>query len=678
MLSSSRDIFSRGAVVFLSFWGLLTPARSQTSPPQDQLKQLSLEQLGDVEVTSKSKAPEQVWKTAAAVYVITQDDIRRSGATTIPDALRLAPGVEVAQISSDKWSIGIRGFGSRLSRAVLVLIDGRNVYTTLLAGTYWEVQDTVMEDIDRIEVIRGPGGTVWGPNAVDGVINIITKTTKDTQGTLVSVGSGDEEQGFLTARYGGSNAHGLSYRFYGKGFDRGPDYHPDGNNYDRWGAAQGGFRMDWVKNERDTFTLQGDLYDERAGESVTATSYTPPFQQVLIGDAYLSGGNLLGRWTRTFGEGEDIQVQVYYDRTNRTEPNFGDIRNTFDFDFLERFHLGSRNHFSWGLGARASHGHEIEVVSGLYFLPSTRTDQLYTAFFQDSISLVPKHLSLEVGTKLLRTNYTGLEPEPSARLLWTPTETQTVWLAATRAVRTPSDSEDDFYLSGYIGTAPDGLPYFARFNANPNFKSEKLNGYELGYRSLLGRNVYLDLAGFFNQYYDLFSEDIIGAPFVEDNPAPTHLLLPADFGNGLKGTTAGGEIAPEWKPASFWRLRGSYSYLHMALRKGPGSLDVGTAPITDGSSPQHQVLLQSSFDLPKRFTLDLDYRYVSALPGIAIPAYSTGDARLAWSFRRRWEVSFNGRNLLQPEHVEFASGPGPNVGIRRNVYGKLVWKSKEN
>jgi iron complex outermembrane receptor protein len=222
------------------------------------------------------------------------------------------------------------------------------------------------------------------------------------------------------------------------------------------------------------------------------------------------------------------------------------------------------------------------------------------------------------------------------------------------------------------------LPYFARFNANPNFKSEKLNGYELGYRSLLGRNVYLDLAGFFNQYYDLFSEDIIGAPFVEDNPAPTHLLLPADFGNGLKGTTAGGEIAPEWKPASFWRLRGSYSYLHMALRKGPGSLDVGTAPITDGSSPQHQVLLQSSFDLPKRFTLDLDYRYVSALPGIAIPAYSTGDARLAWSFRRRWEVSFNGRNLLQPEHVEFASGPGPNVGIRRNVYGKLVWKSKEN
>lgn len=424
----------------------------QTSPSlQNNLKQLSLEQPGDVEVTSEFKAPEQVWKTTAAIYVITQEDIRRSGATSIPEALRLAPGVEVARIDANKWSIGIRGFGSRLNRSVLVLIDGRSVYTTLLAGTYWEVQNT-LEDIDRIEVIRGPGGTVWGPNAVNGVINIITKNSKDTQGALGSTGGGNVEQGFVNARYGGSNKSGFSYRIYGMGFNRGSEQHFDGNNYDRWASVQGGFRTDWVKNERDSFTFQGDLYDERAGETVSSVSYTPPYSQIVTGDELLSGGNLLGRWTRVFREGDDLQLQAYYDAANRHEPNFDDIRKTVDVDFFQRFYIGSRNHFSWGLGARESHGYEPEVVSGLYFIPNTRTDELYTAFLDDDISLVPDRLSIDVGTKLLKTNYTGVEPEPTVRLLWTPTATQTVWLAGTRAVRTPSDSERDFYLSGYIGT----------------------------------------------------------------------------------------------------------------------------------------------------------------------------------------------------------------------------------
>ena len=343
--------------------GLGVIARPQPNQPQDgQLKTLSLEQLGNVEVTTMSKAPEQVWQTAAAVYVITQDDIRRSGATSIPEALRLAPGVEVARISANKWSIGIRGFGSRLSRSVLVLIDGRSVYTTLLAGTYWEVQDTVMEDIERIEVIRGPGGTVWGPNAVNGVINIITKKTADTHGALVSAGGGNQEQGFLSTRYGGGNDRGFNYRVYAKGFNRGSEFHSDGDRNDRWGAAQGGFRLDWQANQRDSFTVQGDIYDERAGESVTLVNYAPPYKQIVDGFSYLSGGNILGRWTRTFREGDDIQLQAYYDRTNRHEPNFGDIRNTFDIDFLQRFHAGSRHHFSWGLGARASDGHEVSKL----------------------------------------------------------------------------------------------------------------------------------------------------------------------------------------------------------------------------------------------------------------------------------------------------------------------------
>ncbi|MGC1686450.1 MAG: TonB-dependent receptor plug domain-containing protein, partial [Candidatus Acidiferrales bacterium] len=265
-------------LLFIALGVVTSTARPQENPaPEDQLKQLSLEQLANLEVTSVAKAPEQVWKTAAAIFVITQEDIRRSGATSIPEALRLAPGVEVARIDGNKWSIGIRGFGSRLSRSVLVIIDGRNVYSTLLTGTYWEVQDTVMEDIDRIEVIRGPGGTVWGPNAVQGVINIITKSSKDTQGVLAVAGGGDEEQGFASVRYGGNNGNGLSYRVYEKAFNRSAEIHSDGNDYDRWAAVQGGFRVDWNKSTRDAFTLQGDIYDERAGETVTEVNYSPPY-----------------------------------------------------------------------------------------------------------------------------------------------------------------------------------------------------------------------------------------------------------------------------------------------------------------------------------------------------------------------------------------------------------------
>jgi iron complex outermembrane recepter protein len=302
------------------------------------LKQLSLEELSQIDVTSPSKDPRQTFQTPVAIYVITGEDIRRSGASSIPEALRLAPGVEVARIDSNKWSVGIRGFGSRLSRSVLVLIDGRTVYTTLLAGTYWEVQDTLMDDVDRIEIIRGPGGTIWRPNAVNGVINIITKEAKDTRGALVSAGGGSVDQGFLDFRYGGGNGKDFNYRVYGKGFTRGPELHPDRRNFDDWREAQAGFRMDWSERGRDSFTLQGDLYDELAGERVQAVSYTPPYSQNVDANAQLSGGNVMGRWKRILGQSNDIQLQAYYDRTNRHEPNFGELRNTFDVDFIQ--HLG--------------------------------------------------------------------------------------------------------------------------------------------------------------------------------------------------------------------------------------------------------------------------------------------------------------------------------------------------
>ena len=647
---------------------------------------MSLEQLSQIEVTTPSKEPEKAFRTPAAIFIITGDDIRRSGVTSIPEALRLAPGVEVARIDSNKWSIGIRGFGSRLSRSVLVLIDGRTVYTTLLAGTYWEVQDTLLEDVDRIEVIRGPGGTIWGPNAVDGVINVITKRAKETKGALISGSAGSLDHGVLGARYGASSGDRLNYRVYGKAFDRAPEYHWDRRNFDGWHSVQGGFRADWDRDPNNTFTLQGDIYDQRDGESVVATSYTAPYSSVLDQNARLSGGNVMARWDRNQGEGRSLELQVYYDRTNRREPNFADLRDTYDADFTQHWRLFSRNNITWGLGARFSHGDDLEVVSGLTFMPAERTDRLLTAFVQDEIPIVRNRLSLVVGTKLLNTNFTDFAPEPSARLLWTPTKTTTLWAAATHAVRTPSDAERDFFLSGFEGLGPGGIPVFARFNANRNFRPEQMNGYELGFRQLIADNLYLDIASFFNHYHDLFSEDITGGFMVEDDPAPTHLLLPAEFGNGLKGQTKGIEIAPEWRPTDNWRLRGSYSYLHMNLEKSPGSLDIGSAPGIMGSSPQHQVMAQSSLDMNKFLQLDLDVRYVSslsgqtALPGQYIHAYETADARFGWQVNRHFDLSLVGRNLVQPHHPEFGSDPSATggvqfVGIRRSVYVNLTWTS---
>ncbi len=657
---------------------LATLARADSPQSAQNLKQLSLEQLSQIEVTSPTKEPQSAFQTNVAIYVITGDEIRRSGATTIPEALRLAPGVEVARIDSNKWSVGIRGFGTRLSRSVLVLIDGRTVYTTLFAGTYWEVQDTLLEDIDRIEVIRGPGGTIWGPNAVNGVINIITRHTKDTQGVFAEAGGGNREQGFANFRYGGSHG-GLTYRLYAKAFTRAPEVHFDTDNFDDWRGGQSGFRMDWSHGDRDTFTVQGDIYRQEDGERVDLASYNPIFQKTFDGNAELSGGNVVARWNHKFSDRSDVVAQAYYDRTDRFEPNFGERRDTYDLDFTFHTQVAPRHLLIYGAEGRLSHGRFDEVASGLVFSPASRLDHLFSGFLEDDITLVDQELTLSLGSKILSTNYTGVEFEPSVRLMWTPSERHTLWAAMTHAVRTPSRVETEFYLSSFFGTNS-GLPFFARFNANPDFAPEQLNGYELGYRTLLAKNLYIDIATFWNHYHDLFSQDITGPiavesslPFPPSQPVPVHLLLPAEFGNDLYGFTTGGEIAPEWRPSKSVRLRASYSYLNMNLSTN-ARLGLGASPASVvGSSPRHEVSAQSSFDLPKKFQLDMIFRYVSALPAVSAPAYSTGDARLAWRFHPHIEFSVVGRNLFQPQHVEYAADPGGPVAIRRSVYAALAW-----
>jgi iron complex outermembrane receptor protein len=372
------------------------------------------------------------------------------------------------------------------------------------------------------------------------------------------------------------------------------------------------------------------------------------------------------------GEGRDIQLAAYYAHDTRNELNFGDIRNTVNVDFLDRFRL-SRQEVSWGLTLRASHGSEVEVYSGLTFTPGHRTDELYQGFVQDQISIVNNRLALVAGTKVLKTNYTGVLAEPSARLLYTPTASQTIWAAYTHALRTPADVERDFNLSSYLGTASNGLPLFASFNANRNFRSEQLNGYELGYRGLEARQFYVDIAGFYNHYGDLFSEDLVAGPLLETSPAPTHMQILAQFGNGLVASTTGVEVAPEWRPMAWWRMGGSYSFLDMHVERGTDSKDIGSAPTVQGSSPEYRAVIQNGFDLPKSVSTDIQVRYVSALHGISVPSYWTGNATAEWAATRHMRLTAVGQNLFQPHHAEFSYDPGPLVGIRRGFYGEITF-----
>jgi len=656
------------------FGGLVNTSWGQS--PQDNqetaghLTQISLEDLGNIEVTTTSKEPVKARETPAAIYVITQEDIRRSGATSIPELLRLAPGIEVARIDSNTWSVGVRGFGSAVSRAVLVLIDGRSVYTPLFAGVWWQVQDTLLEDIDHIEVIRGPGGTIWGANAVNGVINIITKNARESHGVLVSTGGGSLDQGFLNFRYGGGNGKNFDYRLYGRAFTRAAEFHPSGRQFDDWHMAQTGFRADCDLHNRDTLTVQGDLYNGDVGQSVGITTYSPPYFSNVEQNAELSGGNLVGRWKRLLSATSDVQLETYYDRTSRRQASFAETRDTFDVDFIHHFSLPGRQNFLWGLGSRFSSGNALPVVPTVIFTPNSQTDKLYSAFLQDEIPIAGDRLSLTIGSKFLHNNYSGFEIEPSARLLWKVKPQQTVWAAITRAVRTPSRIDEDLQLTAFLSSNP--LTFF-RIVGDRKFSSEDLIGYETGYRSLVRPNLYLDIAAFYNDYTHLQSIEP-GVPFLENSPSPSHVVLPFLFRNALLGKTAGFEIAPDWTPTHWWRLRGSYSYLHMDLSKTSTSQDASTARSAQGSSPQHQVLVQSSLDFTRRFALDQTLRYVSALPAQQVRAYVTADAGFTWRARTGLNLSIVGQNLLQPHHAEYAGDPGA-VGIKRGIYGKITWQT---
>ena len=655
-------------VALLVLMGLVN--QSLAAPQENQanggpLTQLSLAELGNVEVTTTSKEPEQIWKTSAAIYVLTQEDIRRSGATSIPEVLRLVPGVEIAQINSNSWSVAIRGFGSAFSKSVLVLIDGRSVYTPLFAGVYWDVQNVLLEDVERIEVIRGPGGTIWGSNAVNGVINIITKNTKDTRGSYASTSSGNGAQNESGVRYGAAHGNRLDYRAYAMGFGRTPEFHSDGDNYDAWQLGQAGFRTDSRLTDRDTLTVQGDLYKGNVGQQVAIGSYLPPAQLIVDGTEDVSGGNLLGRWRRELTNKSDLQIQAYYDRTYRLGPQLGETRNTFDIDLLHHFVLKQRNEIIWGFGARWSPSDIIQTVPTVNFTPHRQDDNIYSAFVQDQIAIVQNRLWLTLGSKFEHNIFTGWENEPSGRVLWTPTSHQTVWAAVTRAVRTPSRIDEDLQFTGFVSSPP---PIYVCVCDNTKFVSETLLGYEAGYRKLVNSRVYLDIAAFHNKYNDLES---FGNPTISitTTPPPLAILVSLPFANGVMGSTSGGEFSSEWKATHRLEVKAAYSYTTMDLEDRQTKTKTSYVSTYEGSSPHNEVTAQVLLNLPKGFEFDPTYRYVGKLSALGVNAYQTADARLGWHFAKGFDLSITGQNLLEPRHAE--SGP---VFVQRSAYAQITWR----
>lgn len=649
-------------------------AGSDASNSSTDLKQLSLEQLGNIEVTTVSKEPEKVMRTPAAIYVLTQEDIRRSGATSIPEALQMVPGVEVARIDSDTWAVGIRGFEGAFSKSVLVLIDGRSVYTPLFEGVYWDVQNVMLEDVDRIEVIRGPGGTIWGTNAVDGVINIITKNAKDTHGSLATAGGGNVNEGTGAARYGGSFHH-LDYRFYGMGFNRGPELHSNNDPFDAWRMGQAGFRTDWQESERDAVTFQGDIYNGMDGSETNIAFFHPPSQANVDYDTFVSGGNLLARWKHQSSATSDFQIQTYFDRTNRQGDQYGETRDTFDVDFVHHIVLPKHNDFIWGLGIRLSPSYLVQTQQTVNFLPHAETDSIYSGFLQDEIPIVDNKVSLTIGTKLDHNNYSGFDYQPSVRVLWTPSDNQSFWAAVTRAISIPSRLDRDLQLTGYDATTV--LPIFVAITGDPNYLAEKMLGYEAGYRSLITPKLYLDVSAFFNNYNDLTTLGATSLTLAKAPPPNPYIyaLLSVPWANGLIGNTDGLEVAPNWDVTHWWQLKGSYSYLEMHFRDKAGITDANTAASNDGSSPHHQLVAQSLFNLPRGFEFDPTFRYVSALPAQTVKSYSTMDVHLGWHFREHVELSLVGQDLFRPSQIEYGLGVNnaPNVAIKRAIYGQITW-----
>jgi iron complex outermembrane recepter protein len=649
------------------------PAWPQATPPD--LTSLSLEDLMNTKVTSVSKTEQRISRTASAIFVINAEDIARSGATNIPDLLRMVPGVEVAQINANTWAISVRGFNGRFSNEILVTVDGRTVYTPTFGGVFWDVLDFPLEDIERIEVIRGPGGTIWGANAVNGVINVITKKAAETKGGMVVAGAGNLDQGFGTTQYGGRLGKSTDYRVFAKYSNQ---YHlpsltgTDGG--DSWHSLRGGFRSDSRLSTKDTLTLQGDLYTGR--ESTPASflpSVTSPGPVNIEVAVPLSGGFLQSSWDHVFSARSDTSLQVSFDRYKRDDVLM-EHRRTLAIEFKHHFAWSTRQDFVWG----ASYSNtDSDTHGNLSFLlnPADVNMQLFSLFLQDEIALVPDKLYLTVGTKLDHSYYTGFNLLPSIRVAWTPRTHHMFWAAISRAYRTPSeiDTASRINFAGFPG--PGGTPTLAAVVGNPQFGNEGLTAYETGYRSTPLHNLSIDLAAYYSDYdHQQTSEP--AAPFFESSPVPPHLVLPLTYQNLEHGEAHGFEIAVNWKVTDRWRLSPGYAFEQIHLHLGTPSQDTSAVFDDEGTSPDHSAQLRSRVNLRHGISWDVSSYFVGRLKSGNIPSYTRLDTGLTWRWTESLAMSVVGQNLVKDRHLEFVddSGSVRSTLIKRSVYAKFTWQ----
>jgi iron complex outermembrane receptor protein len=599
------------------------------SPTVEELRALSIEDLANIEIISVSKRPEPLSQAPASIYVITSEDIRRSGAVTLPDVLRLAPNLQVSRVSSSGYAISARGFSTFESAIkLLVLIDGRSIYTPLHAGVFWDQNQVMVEDIDRIEVISGPGGTLWGANAFNGVINIITRNSSETQGGLLSGQYGNVDQR-AAVRYGGKLGEHGSYRVYAQDLERGPMAHADGTSAtDAWDSEQGGFRTDWAAGN-NAFTVQGDIFDNAFD----------------VGNRN-RGKNLLTRWKHQLGGGSSLELQAYYDTVDRTAPGVSDALETYDFQAQHSFRLGDNHQIVWGGGYRVVNDEFINHVNVFVLQPESDTLQLGNVFGQDSIKL-ENDLTLTLGTKFEHSSLSGLDYLPSARLAWQVTPDHMLWTAVSRAVRTPSRFDRDLTAPGFLEPASD-------------FESEKLMAYEIGYRGQPTTNTSLSTTLFLHDYSDLRVLAV----------SPTSGLF--TFDNKMEGIIYGIEAWGDYQVRPWWRLSAGFTLMQKNLDLKPGAV---TAALDQhaGNDPDHQFSIRSSMDLLDNVEFDIGLRSIDDLPNPTVPSYLELDARIAWQVTDQLELSISGFNLLDNRHPETGAA-ATRIEVPRTVLAGARWR----
>jgi len=659
----------------LAFTSILSsPFNAFAAPELDskELLKMSLAELSDIEVTSVSKKAEKETEAAAAIYVITKEDIKRSGATAIPELLRMAPGLTVTRAGAHDWAVAARGMNKQFSNKLLVLMDGRTIYSPLFAGVIWDTQDTMLEDIERIEVIRGPGATLWGANAVNGVINIITKNAKDTQGGLAVASAGNQVKGIGSVRYGVKTGDDSYVRAYAKQTDYNSESTLSGKTAgDSWKKSQAGFRGDLKVSDSDKLNVQGDVYaiDENSNYDApdfTARSYARP-----VNGTNASGANLMARWERKISQESQISLQTYIDNTTYKTSFFNDIANTADIDFQHVWSGWKRQEIVWGAGYRFINSIN-DPASGQYALtPKTRNDNLFSAFVQDKITINPNDVFLTIGSKLESNDYTGGEIQPSARLSWLPTDNQTLWTAVSRAVHTPSRFTDDGKLGYGVLLPTVGLPFPKVMEGvgNRDLGSETLITYEVGYRVQPTKSSSLDVATFYNDYDKIF-RDALGTSTLYTSPS-LHSVVPAILSNSNAAHSMGVEVAGKWNVYDNWQLAGSYSYLDLIFKNKSG----GVSTSSQGKQPKHQFNIRSNYRFSNGIEMDNALYFVDSLNGINVPDYYRFDTRLSYEITNDVEISLVGQNLLDDRHQEFSPFLYRRATeIGRSVYGSVSVK----